>query len=684
MKGDEFSADNIEYETDDYEYGDYIDYSNYEDVETVGSFLRDLNPEFLASVSPALIVGYLEGASPSDLKEILNNSTLLRKLPVETIGELLRKLPKDLILQVINSRGVEDLFREAFDNITAEEKRKIKEFQHSLAPIVVRNLDADIIAALPVSLLKLHLNIESAVLELFRDSDKLETIINSHPSLLSQISFEFIAPILLRHPEVERKIGDGVISALVTARPNILQEFPISFLQNIARDRPGLVANFSEETIESLANRPEILFELSNENLMNLIEQKPSILKILLHLPSHIVVQLLEKRPTLLDVIPANAEESLGEVIQSLVNSSPDIIIQFPSNFLLDMARNRPWIVAKFPQQVINSLAARHEILFQLTDEELMKLLELKPSLLHILVHLPPHVLLRLLEVRPNLLHLIPPAAEPALEETVLQLLRSNPDIVRKLPVSFLKEIASSRPWIVAKFPDPVMDSLASRHQILFQLSDSQLSSLLSYSPRVLRILPALPREVLSRLFRQRSNILDLIPVQAEPFLKHLLTDNSFLLKVQPEVLAQMAGHKLIQKFLNKYSIISLLRVHPGMVKYITSSVNYFMKYLEDPWFRMRIPCQTISLISENVKLIENLPREILETVVTSKRILSCIPASSLERLVAQSKGLSKMSLYTLMKSATILPREKYTLKLIQAIIVKQVTRFLTSTKIVF
>merc|ERR1719397_824273 len=41
-KGDEFSADNdIEYEADDYDYDDYIDYSNYEDagtVETVGSF----------------------------------------------------------------------------------------------------------------------------------------------------------------------------------------------------------------------------------------------------------------------------------------------------------------------------------------------------------------------------------------------------------------------------------------------------------------------------------------------------------------------------------------------------------------------------------------------------------------------------------------------------------------------
>ena len=95
----------------------------------------------------------------------------------------------------------------------------------------------------------------------------------------------------------------------------------------------------------------------------------------------------------------------------------------------------------------------------------------------------------------------------------------------------------------------------------------------------------------------------------------------------------------------------------------------------------MRIPCKTISLISDNVQLIENLPTEILETVVTSKRILSCIPASSLERLVAQSKGLSKMSLYTLMKSATILPREKYTLKLIQAIILKQVTIFCLKKK---
>ena len=778
QKGEEFNADNdVQYQEEEYDYQDYIDYSNYEDVETVGSFLSDLNPEFLASVSPALIVGYIEGASPSDLKEILNNSTLLRKLPVETIGELLRKLPRDLILQVINSRGVEDLFVEAFDNITAEEKVKIKEFQDSLAPIVVRNLDAEIIAALPLSLLKLHLNIESAVLELFRSSDKLLLLIKKYPSLLNEISFEFIVSILLKHPDVERKIDDDVILALLEARPNILLEFPISFLQNIARDRPALVANFSEETvsslasrpeilfqlsdkelmdlvryrptvlqillelpnkiliklletrpnlleiiplsaesnldqviltllnerpnlvpqlptnfllkiaedrpslvgkfsqeiIQSLASRPEILFEISNEKLMNLIKHKPSILEILLHLPPNILVELMEERPSLLDIIPANAEDSLREVIERLVRRSPAILLRFPTNFLLDMARNRPRIVANFPQEVINSLAARHEILFLLTDEELTRLLQLKPSLLEMLLHLPQSVLVRLLERRPSLLHIIPPQAEPALEQTILQLLQARPDIVLHLPDSFLKDVAASRPWLVAKFPQETIESLGSRHSILLELSDSELRQLLSYRPGIMRILPDLPSSVLSKLFRERPNILDLIPVQAEPYLKHILTDNSFLLKVQPEVLAAMADHKMLQKFLNKFTIISLLRVHPDLVQHITGSVSHFMKYLEDPWFRMRIPCQTVSLMSENMKLIESLPREILETVVTSKRILSCIPSRNLERLVEQSQGLSKVSLYTLMKSATVLPREKYTLKLIKAIIVKQV-----------
>merc|ERR1719234_2436595 len=100
---------------------------------------------------------------------------------------------------------------------------------------------------------------------------------------------------------------------------------------------------------------------------MNLIEQKPSFMKMLLYISSDILMQLVENRPKLLDIIPVNAEESLSQVILSLVNSSPNLIIRFPTKFLLDIARNRPWIVAEFPQKVINNLAFKSEVLFSLS-----------------------------------------------------------------------------------------------------------------------------------------------------------------------------------------------------------------------------------------------------------------------------------------------------------------------------
>ena len=124
---------------DDYdEYG--FDYSDYEDQlgAGVGDFLSDISPEFLATVSSDLIVSYIEGLSPTKLEEILNDSTLLRSLPPQTIGELLQKLPKDVILQVLNSRGVLELF----ENV--EGNQKIVDIQNMLAPIIIKNLFTNI------------------------------------------------------------------------------------------------------------------------------------------------------------------------------------------------------------------------------------------------------------------------------------------------------------------------------------------------------------------------------------------------------------------------------------------------------------------------------------------------------------------------------------------------------------
>ena len=313
-------------------YDDYgFDYSAYDDqLGAVGDFLSDLNPEFLATVSADLIVSYIEGASPEEVENILNNSTLLRNLPPDTIGELLRKLPDETILQVVNSKGVLDLF-----NKTTETSPGIIDIQKMLAPVIIKNLDADILASLPLPLIKSHLNIEPALLELFRESDKLETLIKRQPGILQEISFDFIAQILMEHPDVERMISDGVIMALLEASPTIIDKFPISFLKNIARDRPWLVAEFPTETIGSLATRHEVLFDLGDKELMELLNYRPSILNILVDLPADVLLRFLRARTNLLDILPETAEEYLQKLIQDetfLRKMSPEL--------LADMARH--------------------------------------------------------------------------------------------------------------------------------------------------------------------------------------------------------------------------------------------------------------------------------------------------------------------------------------------------------
>ena len=444
-------------------YDDYgIDYSAYDDqLGAVGDFLSDLNPEFLATVSADLIVSYIEGASPAEVENILNNSTLLRNLPPETIGELLRKLPDETILQVVNSKGVLDLF-----NKTTETSPGIIEIQKMLAPVIIKNLDADILASLPLPLIKSHLNIEPALLELFRESDKLETLIKRQPGILQEISFDFIAQILMEHPDVERMISDGVIMALLEASPTIIDKFPISFLKNIARDRP--------------------------------------------------------------------------------------------------------WLVAKFPTETIGSLATRHEVLFDLGDKELMELLNYRPSILNILIDLPADVLLRFL--------------------------------------------------------------------------------------------------------RARTNLLDILPEVAEEYLQKLIQDETFLRKMSPELLADMARHQTVRQFLDKRVLVTILRAHPALPAIIPApDIAQFLPLLADPWFRIRLPCATISALSESLDFIKVIPAEILEIIVTSKRMLSCVPVKNLEMLLSHEIGLSRVSIFSLLTSFSRLPSEKLSLKLIRLILMEQV-----------
>ena len=92
-----------------------------------------------------------------------------------------------------------------------------------------------------------------------------------------------------------------------------------------------------------------------------------------------------------------------------------------------------------------------------------------------------------------------------------------------------------------------------------------------------------------------------------------------------------------------------VLEVHPSLPGLLPLPVLLpLASLLTDPWLRARIPCLAVAAVAERpevrlawstvvhclVQVVEALPPPVLEAMLTSRRIISCIPQQALERLV--------------------------------------------------
>ena len=90
-----------------------------------------LNPEFLKTISPDVVVAYLKSAKPEEIENILSNSKILLNLPAETIGAVFKELPESLIVSVMSSPGVKELVTTRV--VSEEERQKMEVWQQSIA-----------------------------------------------------------------------------------------------------------------------------------------------------------------------------------------------------------------------------------------------------------------------------------------------------------------------------------------------------------------------------------------------------------------------------------------------------------------------------------------------------------------------------------------------------------------------
>jgi len=258
-------------------------------------------------------------------------------------------------------------------------------------------------------------------------------------------------------------------------------------------------------------------------------------------------------------------------------------------------------------------------------------------------------------------------------DNVFIYLIKLHPDLVSSLPAKSVAHISQTRPWLLGKLPLSVVGSLSTRQDVQSLLSDQDIINLLMFQPAILNFVAKFPSDQLLQFMQKRTSLLDNLPPAAEPYLKQLLVQESFIRKLPADFLASLTGSPGIQKLLTKFSIITALRVYPSLPLLVSpSDFLPFLEYMKDPWFRLRIPCLTVSLMSDRLGLIDQLPVDVLEKVITSRRILSCIPVSKLEKMMELRLGLSRLSLLSMVRSARQLPRDKYSLGLIYNFLKKQ------------
>lgn len=634
------NQDMADYE--DYEYEDYnIYWGDYGD-DAVNEFVKDLDPEFLKTISPSLLVSYFESASPEVIKSILANSSIIQNLPANTIGQLFQKLPQDLIVTVVNSEGVKDLYMQTAANLTKEEYTHLKSWQLDVSSQLIQSLDASVLAAMPEFLVKSQLNNLAALTTLIDYPAKLAALYTVYPMLLAEVSDTVITSLLLKKPWALGQVPESLLNSLLSC----------SLVEKLAAT-PGvdlitIVSTNTQSLSRILTDRPEIL-DCIPTNILSLLAITPAIIN---NIPSSLLINLVRRIPdSELEVLLSNSPILLQlspDSLVSVIKADPRLLTRLPDSTLLEMSHNSPLMESFIDCNLVDVLS-RHQITVLLTQGPLARS--------EVLLTLPLSSLLTL-------------ASDPLLvpllsDSTILDVLSRHPLLLNLLPASILATLVRTRPWLLAQIPAPLVVTIAKRQEIFGLLTDQDLINILAFQPSVLT---SLPEPTLVHLLQSRPYLLQSLPPSVEPVLVQLLKSRKLLSVLPISLVAKLASMPVVLRNLDKSSLLQVLLVHPSLPSLLPASILLqYLNFMTDPDFLLRVPCTTIAAIAAKPSLVESLPTSILESIVTSRRVLACIPTQTLEKLISRPElQLHRLPLRVLLRSARRLPMDKYSIRLVK------------------
>jgi len=533
--------DSVSYNDYEYEYYNYVD-----DVQSgIASFFSNLDPKFIKKVPSDLIVSYFESASPSDIKEILGNSTLLSSIPPDTIADVVNKVPDEILIALANSDAVKELFTKTTSNLTDKELENIQRYQKALSSQLISKINADVLEVLPDYLLRTQLTNIDALKAILNHPDKLKSLLTHHPHLPSEIPSKVIVEVISTLPH--NVSLDGQVLRLLSEKT----------LREIFLSRPGILKSLSENDLETVLS-------------------SPSVESVLIQLP-----------------------------VQDLVNT----ITSISTNTIVKTAIHHPSILKKLPQHIIDEIFERPDFFHTIAGN-----------------NAPGQALLHLLDNRPDILQLISGKA-------AARLARKKPKLIRQIPLR-------------------VLETLAQRKDMFSDLTEDDIATLVRQRPKLVSLVPSLPTPSLTKLLDDYPRLVEKLPNKSKPYLAKLLRNRKFITRIPPRTFANLAS--FLGDYVDKYTVIRLLTLHPNLLSMMKSTdIKPFLTYLDDSWFRERLPCSAVVVVAQDLELLKNLPSKQLIQTLSSSKILSCLPVELLERVMADAELASRVPISTMLWVAT-------------------------------